>query len=323
VYPFNMAATPDGLFFFRPHEVDIRQWEACLARTREALLYAHAWYLNAVCPRWSAVVERKDGRYVSLLPLPEKGVAGCRQIYQPFFTQQLGLFTTPDSRCTRPEEYLALIPGSYFRVYVQLNAHNQFTAAGPATGLQLKERRTYQLVLDQPYEKLYQGYSSNQKRNIKKSPAAYQVVPGDMSRLIALFRESKGAQVPELRERDYGRLSQLYQELNSRGLGQVLELRAAGQLLAAGLFLSSRRHIIYLFGASTALGRQQGAMAKLLDWLIRDQAGSGKVFDFEGSDMPSLAKFYANFGAQPVPYLSLSRTSIPFLPSWLNQKFLS
>src|SRR3712207_2118223 len=97
-----MSLAADGLFFLRPHQVDIPQWEACLARSPEALLYAQAWYLDAVCERWSAVVERKDGQYVSLLPLPEKRLAGLRQIYQPFFTQQLGLFTTPDSRFTGP-----------------------------------------------------------------------------------------------------------------------------------------------------------------------------------------------------------------------------
>jgi hypothetical protein len=318
-----MPPAPDGLCFLRCHEVDIPQWEACLAQSRQAVIYAHAWYLNSVCARWSAVVEVNAGRYVSLFPLPEKHIAGLRQIYQPFFTQQLGLFTTGDSRFTQPQDYLACIPAAYLRVYVQLNVHNAWEEGKPKQGFQLKERLTYQLNLDRPYEKLYQGYSLNQKRNIRKGGAGYQVVLGDMARLITLFQDHKGPQVPALKEKDYAGLGRLYQELHRQGAGQVLELWADHQLLAAGLFLYSPGHIIYLFGASTAAGRQQAAMASLLDWVIRQQAGSGRVLDFEGSDIPSLAKFYANFGARPVPYLSLRRTSIPLLPTWLNQKFLS
>jgi hypothetical protein len=186
----------------------------------------------------------------------------------------------------------------------------------------MKARITYHLALDQPYEKLYQAYSYNQQRNIRKGPDGCQVVPGDISRLIALFRETKGAQVPELQEKEYARLGRLYRELHRRGCGQVFELRAGEQLLAAGLFVDSHHHLIYLFGASTTAGRRQAAMARLLDWVICQQAGSGRVLDFEGSDRPSLAKFYANFGARPVPYLSLNRIRIPFLAPWLKQKFL-
>ena len=318
-----MPPASDGLCFLRCHDIDIPQWEACLAQSRQAVIYAHAWYLNSVCPCWSAVVEVQAGRYVSLFPLPEKRFAGLRQIYQPFFTQQLGLFTTQESRFTRPQDYLACIPGAYWRVYLQLNVHNAWPARELQAAYQLKERLTYQLALDPPYEQLYRGYSQNQKRNIRKGQARYQVVEGEMGRLIDLFRDTNGNQVPELRAKDYGVLGRLYRELHRQGAGQVLELRAENELLAAALLLYSPRHIIYLFGASTAAGRRQAAMAKLLDWLIRQQAGSGRVLDFEGSDIPSLAKFYANFGARPVPYLSLRRISIPLLPTWLNQKFLS
>lgn len=317
-----MSLAADGLFFIRPHQVDIPQWEGCLARSPQAMVYAQAWYLQAVCGRWSAVVERRHGRYVSLMPLPEKRLGSWGQIYQPFFTQQLGLFTTPDSRFTRPEAYLALIPAAYWRVHLQLNVHNQLPPAA-VPGFDLKTRITYHLALDQPYEKLYQGYSTNQKRNLKKGADGWRVEPGDMTRLIALFRETKGRQVAALRQKDYDRLSGLYRQLQHQGCGQVLELWSGGQLLAAALLVRSGRHLIYLFGASTAAGRRQAAMARLLDWVIRQQAGSGLLLDFEGSDRPSLAKFYANFGAQPVPYLSLTRNRIPFLPTWLNRKFLS
>jgi hypothetical protein len=318
-----MAATPNGLLFIPSHALNLSQWEACLAQSPEDLLYAQAWYLDVVCARWSAVVEVQDGCYVSVLPLPEKHTAGLRQVYQPFFTQQLGLFTTPASRHTRVEAYLALIPGSYWRVSLQLNTRNRLDPGTAGPEFKLKQRTTYHLALDRPYETIWQGYSQNQKRNIRKGADCCRVVPGDMDRLLALFRENKGPQVPELGEKDYARLARLYQEIDRRHCGQVLELWAAAELLAAGLFLCSGRYVVYLFGASTAAGRRQAAMARLLDWVIRQQAGSGRILDFEGSDIPGLAKFYAGFGARPVPYVSLRRHSIPFLPSWLNKKFLS
>ncbi|MGV3502381.1 MAG: GNAT family N-acetyltransferase [Adhaeribacter sp.] len=309
----------DGLVFLHPHQVEASLWEACLALSPQALVYAHAWYLDAVCDRWSAVVELRDGRYVSLLPLPEKSLAGLRQVYQPFFSQQLGLFTTAGSRETNLSAYLAVLPATYWRVYLQLNTHNP---APSLAGYQVKTRRTYHLPLDRPYAALYKGYSTNQKRNIRKAPAEARVEAGDMNPLIALFREQKGSQVPALKDRDYARLLALYEQLRRHQAGQVLELRAGEGLLAAALVLESPQSLIYLFGASTPAGRRQGGMARLLDHLIASHAGSGRVLDFEGSDLPALAKFYANFGAQPRTYVSLCRTSLAFLPSWLNPKFL-
>lgn len=314
-----MSPAADGLVFLRPRQVEAALWEACLAQSPQAMPYAQAWYLGAVCESWAAVVELRDGRYVSLLPLPEKSGAGLRQIYQPFFTQQLGLYTTAASRETDLNAYLALLPATYWRVYLQLHTQNPAPAA---TNFQVKKRTTYHLPLDRTYPELYRGYSTNQKRNIRKAPAGAQVLGGDIHTLIDLFREQKGGQVPELKAGDYARLQSLYRQLQQQGAGRVLELRSAGELLAAALVLQSPRYLVYLFGASTPAGRRQGGMACLLDHLIASHAGSGLVLDFEGSDLPALAKFYRNFGAQPRTYVSLRRTSFPFLPSWLNLKFL-
>lgn len=317
-----MPPLTDGLYFLRSRKLDVLQWEACLAQSHQAIIYAHAWYLDAVCACWSAVVEVREGRYVSLFPLPEKRVAGLAQVYQPFFTQQLGLFTTPQSRFTQLRDYLDCLPVNYLRVYLQLNVHNQWAGGIKSTAFQVKQRLTYHLDLNQPYEKLYEAYRTNQKRNVHKNQAGCQLLAGDIDQLIALFRQTRGRQVAALKDKDYALLRRLYRVLQQRQAGQVLALWAENKLLATGLFLYSSRHIIYLFGASSAAGRQQGGMAKLLDQVIRQQAGSRRVLDFEGSDMASLAKFYANFGARPVPYITLKRTNIPFLPSWLNKKFL-
>lgn len=315
-----MLQQPDGLFFISHQEIDFISWDACLVQTYENIIYASAWYLHVISPGWVAIVEINNGEYVSLLPLPRKKILSFCQVYQPFWCQQLGLFTSARSQYHKLTDYLALIPEQYQKVYLQLNTGNTEAAKLPeSVGFTTRQRLTHHLLLNKTYEDLYAAYSSNQKRNLKKASLLQVTIANNITDLISLFRNSKGQEVPELKTVDYNRLAMLYQELKARRAGQVLEVRQNDRLLAAALFLSCKDKIIYLFGASSPAGRRAGAMTKLLDFVIQENAGSEKVLDFEGSDKPLLAKFYLNFGARPAPYVCLTRNTLPWYLKWLIQ----
>ncbi|WP_337068448.1 hypothetical protein, partial [Pontibacter sp. 13R65] len=54
------------------------------------------------------------------------------------------------------------------------------------------------------------------------------------------------------------------------------------------------------------------------DSCIRQYAGTNRIFDFEGSMIPSVAKFYANFGGKPTTYVSLAKQHLPWYLAWKN-----
>jgi hypothetical protein len=311
---------PLMLHFLQRADISAERWDACVAASSQRILYAYSWYLDTVCENWGAVVEQAGGRYVSVFPLPFKQTIGVRRIYQPFFTQQLGLFTTASSQYQRLSDYLDCIPGGFWKIFLQLNTANTQLPLPDNSGFHRRMRTTFHLPLDQPYPLLAEKYSSNLVRNLKKARSqGYAVGPSDdIGSLVQLFRETKGKEVRELQDQDYLRLQQLYGRARSREAAQVLAARQEGKVVAGAFFLISPGKTIYLFGAASAQAKQTGAMALLLDFLIQQRAGSAHLLDFEGSDLPGVARFYASFGAQPVSYVSLSQTNLPWYLKWIT-----
>lgn len=305
------------LRYLQQHQINKTAWDACLEASVERISYGQSWYLDAVCPRWDAVVEEQKGRYVSVFPLPLARQLGVWRVQQPLFTQQLGLFTTTDSSYRKVNSYLDLLPTSFRKVYLQLNTQNLLPSSIPQYCC--SERQTYHLSLASPYQTLYQQYSTNQKRNIKKAKKAGLEVHAlhEVDTLIRVFRETKGMELRELKTSHYKMLRQLYLTLQRQQAAELLQaVGEDGQLQAGALLVHEPGKVIFLFGASTAAGKRNGAMAYLLDACIQRHAGSTCVLDFEGSMAPSVSKFYAGFGGTPVPYVSLNRQPIPWYRSW-------
>ncbi|WP_165370384.1 GNAT family N-acetyltransferase [Hymenobacter persicinus] len=298
-------------------------WDACVLAAEQAVPYAQVAWLRATAGRWDAVVEVEDatGAYLSVLALPVKRRPWGREVYQPAFTQQLGLLTTADSRHRAVADYLALLPGRYARLYTQLNLENAVAAA--PSGFTLTWRQTYVLDLSASGEELLQGYAADYRRRLRVNgqqphPLAVteEVFP---EALIQLFRRHKGGEVASLKPRHYRQLTQLISNLQSLGQVRILTVPSpeTGELLAGALFVVQPRRIVYLFAAASPAGKKAGAPLLLLDYMIQDYASSpGLVLDFEGGMIPSIARFFANFGAAPVPYAALTQTSLPWYLLW-------
>ena len=84
--------------------------------------------------------------------------------------------------------------------------------------------------------------------------------------------------------------------------------------VAGVFFLLDSNRITYLISVSTEEGKHSGAMFLLIDHVIGDFAGKIQVFDFEGSSIPGVARFFAGFGSRVVHFHEYhsNRFSFPF-----------
>ncbi|UOQ54626.1 GNAT family N-acetyltransferase [Hymenobacter cellulosivorans] len=303
--------------------LDLAAWDACVAAAEPAVPYAQSVWLQATARRWDAVVEVEpgSGRYLSVLPLPAKRRPWGRESFQPPFTQQLGLLTTIGSRHRDLAEYLALATGRYARQYLQANSGNLLPTAPP--DFHLAWRQTYCLPLEASYETLHKGYAADYRRRLRLNQQLEQPLQVTETHsadgLLRLFRKHKGGEVASLKPRHYRQLEQLISNLQELGQVRILEVLApsSGELLAGALFVVTPRVIIYLFAAASPAGKKAAAPLLLLDYLIQDYAATpGLVLDFEGGMIPSIARFFANFGARPVPYAALTLTRQPWYLLW-------
>lgn len=283
-------------------DIDLVKWDNCVTNSFNGMVYAFSWYLDSVCENWDGLIEDD---YVRVFPLPIKRKFGIELIYQPFFTQQLGVFSQKILTEEVVTNFLNAIPANFKYVEIYLNTFNKIDG----DNYQVAPQLNHELDLINTYENLAKKYSKNLKRNLKKAQESQlsiipNIKPDD---IIELFRENIGSKIKHLKDRDYLNLKRLIYTAIHRGVAEVLgAFTTTNELCGGVIYLMANRKLIYLFSGLNETGKQLAAMPKLIDYAIREKATQHLTFDFEGSNIPELARFYKSFGAKEVVYSKLT-----------------
>ena len=283
-------------------EIDKKKWDDCIAHAVNGLVYAWSWYLDVVHPGWEALVEMDNDIYLTIMPITGKRKYFIPYLCQPFFVQQLGVF----SRCPLTAEithsFLHSIPKKFVLVEIRLNEKNTL----PEGYKGLDFHRNCMLDLNHDYDYLLSHYHENTKRNLKKSlNHDLRVVPlTDLQPVIALFRQNRGAKVPHWGDLEYERLQKLSSVALSLSNAFIYGIKSFDNddIICGALFMVSHGRITFLFSGNSEYGKSCQAMTFLLDAVIKKFSAQPLMFDFEGSDDENLARFYQGFGGVPVLY---------------------
>ena len=292
-------------------EIDRGKWDRCVGQSANGRVYAFSWYLDLVSPGWDAL-EQDD--YATVFPLTGARRFGIRYLRQPFFTQQLGLFSVHPVSRQMVTDFLRAIPPVYRFAEIQLNQYNPVDDAL----FDVRLRRNHELSLSPGYENLASSYSQNTRRNIRKAANLGVSVNnlGDSAGLVRLFRRNYGKREDKLCRRDYGTINRLIGHCLETGKGILLSAGTAESPLdAAAFFLKDGNRFVFLFSASDFATRKNGAMFLLLDTFIREHSGNPLILDFEGGRDPDLGRFYKSFGAAETNYPCVRMNR---MPGWMN-----
>jgi hypothetical protein len=290
--------------FLEHVEIDKNKWDACIQESGQVLLYGYSWYLDLLTPEWCALVQDD---YSSVMPLPMRKKMGIHYVYQPFYLQQLGIFSKEEISLKILNDFLDKIPLKIKYIDTNLNISN------PIVGLNHKliKRTNYELDLRRKAEDIFQNYSSNTTRNIKKSKSLISIEENISAK--ELIRLKKENTLPSRSTRFYDWMINFVEQLLIRNHGKIIGAKVEGKLVAAALFGIDKSRIYYLIPVSNHEGKELRAMFAIIDFVIGSYSGSGKVLDFEGSDIAGIARFFEGFGAKPVYYYKLKINRLPFL----------
>lgn len=300
--------------------IDKAKWDAIIAECGN--IYAYSWYLDIVHPGWEALVEDD---YQAVMPLTGGNKFGIQYLYQPYFVQQLGVFSKASLTQEKLSEFLIAIPKKYHFCEIRLNESN--TLSSDIKGLEY--HRNVLLNLNQDYNTIRAQYHQNTKRNLAKAESnnlqlVDTVIP---YHVVALFTDNRGALLDKWGEAEYARLTTLTQAAVNRKHAFILGVteKGVGQLICAAIFMKTKDRVTFLFSGLTEEGKQRQAMTYLLDQVIQKYANQPITFDFEGSDDDNLARFYLGFGGHEVKYPSytfnrLSPVGKALLRVWKKRK---
>ena len=285
--------------YLEHNAIDKPKWDALIAECGN--IYAYSWYLDIVHPGWEALVEDD---YQSVMPLTGGRKFGVNYLFQPFFVQQLGVFSKLPLTAEMTEAFLKAIPSKYRFAEIRMNEGNVF--ADGAQGIEY--HRNVLLDLNQEYEAIRANYHQNTKRNLAKAESnnlqlVETVIP---YHVVALFRDNRGALLDKWGDAEYDVLTHLAKVAQKRNFAFMLGVseKGVGQLICAAIFMKTKDRITFLFSGLTEEGKQRQAMTYLLDQVIQQHTHQPITFDFEGSDDDNLARFYLGFGGNETKYPS-------------------
>lgn len=287
--------------------IDKKKWDDCIGNAFNGAVYAYSWYLDVVCEEWDALVE---GDYESVFPIPFKKKMGIHIIYQPFFTQQLGVFSRNKLSPAVVDAFLEAIPKRYKLIHLNLNNHNQPELPGFDKDFMVN----HELDLISDYDQLRANYSSNTKRNLAKAEKSDLFFVKDVKpdEIIELFKANRGKGIKVLKENHYLRLRRLIYSCIYRDIGRVYgAYTAENELCAGAVFLESHRKSVFIFSGQSEKGRDRRAMFLLLDNFIRQHANKHLTLDFDGSNDEALSRFYKGFGSTRIDYTRIHRNTLP------------
>jgi hypothetical protein len=291
------------------NEIDDVKWNKCVNKAFNGNPYALTWFLDLIHDGWGGLVQ---GDYERIMPITPGRKFGIDYLFQPYFAQQLGVFSTSMLSPEVVNSFISAIPGKYQYIDIKLNSHNQ-PDIDPSL---IFPNKNHVLDLINDYHRIGDKYSTQTKRNLKKVNKHNLSLMKNIrpESLINLFRVNKGRTIGKWKEKHYMRLRQLMYVAVYKGKGMLYGVFTdQNELCAGAFFLKSHNRLIFLFSGSNQVARENGAMTFLIDSVIQEYTPSKLVLDFEGSNDPNLARFYKGFGAKEIDYpgLRINRLNFP------------
>ncbi len=295
-------------------KIDVAKWDRCISKSFNGIVYAYSWYLDIVSPSWEALVE---GDYERVMPLTISEKYNVPYISQPYFTQQLGVFSTTKLNSQIVETFIDCVPDKYRYLEINLNSFNKLQN----TEIIARENNNYELDLIQPYDKTYQEFSSNTKRNITKAKNNNLIIrKGLLPNEIVNFKINNLNEEENLKDIHFDTLRKIISFTTNYKFGESYGVYSDDHnLIATAFFVMSHYKTIFLLASSNEEGKEKAGMFLLVDNFIKNYSERNLTLDFEGSNLDGVARFYAGFGAKLCKYYSIKLNKLPWYMKLLKQ----
>jgi hypothetical protein len=293
-------------------------YDALVAASPQGSIFATSWWLDAVAGgRWRANTLSDGGGVVAAWPTVVRRTRWGDVHEGAPLTPYLGpLFRPRDSELKRREEevkrleQLAETLGSFAHIDAACNPAFDYWTPLRWHGFTQTTRYTWRFPRVDDLDGILSRARENIRREIRKAEKrGVTVEDGSLEAFQAVHlrtaahQEIPGAELylPALR-----RIDAAASDRNARRI--LLARDGDGRTHAGGYFVRDERWVYYLAGASDPELRTSGAPSLLLWKAIAYAAEEGLGFDFEGSIIRGVERFFRAFAGVPTPYSVVRKT---------------
>jgi lipid II:glycine glycyltransferase (peptidoglycan interpeptide bridge formation enzyme) len=281
-------------------------------------IFQQPWWLDALAPnQWDEVTVEKNGEVIARLPYMVKKKYGLTILSKPPLTQTTGPWLKPSqakytNQLSEQKELMQeliekLPPYDYFLSTFHYSVTNWL----PFFWKGFSQRTAYTYVLEDlgDLDVVWKGFRENIRREIRKAEKKVKVRNDlGVDRFIQINEmtyQRQGQSFPYpvqvIRDLDAACVRQ-----NARQIFFAED--ADGQIHAAIYVVWDKNSAYYLMGGGDPELRSSGATSLLMWEAIKFAATVTNKFDFEGSMIEPVERFFRAFGAVQKPYFVVERS---------------
>lgn len=285
-------------------------------------IFHQPWWLDSTvgAGNWGECIVEKGGEIHARLPYVLKKKYGFTVISQPPLTQYLGPWFKEVSGAKYSkslsrekdltEELINQLPK--YDYFIQ-NFSPSITNWQPWYWEGFKQTTNYTYRLDDlsNINELWEGMESKIRTDIRKAEKLGVSVQStdELTKFWSVHQKtfSRQGKCPPY---TFDFLLGLDAELKQRNFRRILlALDEKGQVHAGAYLVWNDECIWYLMGGGDPELRNSGATSLVIWEAIKIALDGQKVFDFEGSMIESVERFFRGFGAKQKPFSSISKTN--------------
>lgn len=285
------------------NDIDKTKWDACVDEADNSLIYAKSFYLDIMSPGWDALIVED---YDALMPLTSNKKLGITYLRQPHFTQQLGIFGKQKFDKKLTGLFLKKANEIFDFIEINLNYAN-------AVDESFTKKCNLVLPLNNPFSETKKLFRKDLVTKAINAKLTYHS-SDDIEMAISIFIKNYSQKLNHVKRKNYQDLHRLCIQLKMNDQLLIRKVNSPdGKLLTVSIFCKDKKRIYYLLSASDIDGRAVDSNAFLLHEIIREFSEQNLLFDFEGSEIPSIQSYFKKFGPieQSYPFVRINN-----LPAW-------
>lgn len=284
-------------------------------------IFSKNWWLDAVCgeDNWNVVIVEKDHKLLASLPYYKKQESIFNIITLPQLTQTMGVYIKypKNQKYEKKLSYEKQVMRELIENLPHLDSFNQqfhysITNWLPFywKGFQQTTRYTYIIEDLKNIDLIWENLNNKTRTDIRKAEKHVKVISNDNIELFhqmsSMTFERQNLDMPYSIE-FMKKLDRTCQNNNNRKIFFAIDENE--QIHAAIYIVWDENSAYYLMGGGDPKLRNSGANHLLIWEAIKFASTVTKTFDFEGSMIEPIEKFFRSFGAVQKPYFQIYKTN--------------
>jgi hypothetical protein len=284
-------------------------------------IFSQYWWLDSVCGEnnWDVLLYEKGGQIVASMPYYLKD----NKISMPKLTQTMGIyFKYPKNqkyykRLSFEKEVINFFINNLPKVDSFLQNFNySFTNWLPFYWNEFIQTTRYTYLLENiEIDEIEKKFENDIRRRIRKTNDL-DISVYESDNIEAFYKvnkmtfDRKNMKIPY--SLDF--VKTLYDNCNKNNACKIYLAEDCNKnIIACNFLVYDTKTVYYIMGGIDPTKKDLGAMDLILNESIKFTVLNNKRFDFEGSMLESVEKYFRSFGAKQVPYFTISKANSKLL----------